>query len=109
MMNKSLVIVLLTSVMLSGCAVFAVHPLDLSQLAAEGKTGANPDEMIKRLRESRARYTLTAAEVIRLHDAGMPDKVLDYLMREQIDDARADERQRDWPFMFRCHRFGRPC
>ncbi len=63
------------------------------------------DEIVKRMRESRAVYRLPASELAKLREQGVPDKVIDHMQRTYIEAERYDEylRARDrylwygWP------------
>jgi hypothetical protein len=85
--------VLLSVVLTAGCAsVERPTPLagaDIVMLARNGKT---PPEIIEELKRTDTVLPLQASDYVRLHEAGVPDQVLDYLQLVQIDDIRWRER-----------------
>jgi len=71
---------------LAGCAALeGPAPLsgaEIVMLAREGKTAP---EIIAELQRTATVLRLDASDIVNLHDAGVPDEVLDYLQRVQID------------------------
>ncbi|MDQ3259874.1 MAG: hypothetical protein ABIW48_03355 [Burkholderiales bacterium] len=100
--------------LLAGCASTRLarpEPPTLDEIVAMSKAGTPADEIIKKLRESRAYYPLTASEIANLHDRGVPDPVLDYIHQVYLREVREDEASRsyyrnDWylrPYFFFGH------
>jgi hypothetical protein len=100
--------------LLAGCASTRLarpEPPTLEQIVAMSKAGTSADEIIRKLKESRAYYPLTASEIAKLHDRGVPDAVLDYIHQVHLREVREDEAARsyyrnDWyfrPYFFYGH------
>jgi hypothetical protein len=64
------------------------------------QSGESADKVIARVRESGyVVYRLSNQDIVKLSQAGVPDKVIDYLRQTEIDEARRQERQySDWPW-----------
>ncbi len=80
-------------VLLSGCAALEPRPAPLSEaevlrLAREGE---DPGAIIARLERSRTVLPLSASDIVRLHEQGIPVRVLDWLQHAQIDEIRRRE------------------
>lgn len=77
----------------AGCAtVERPKPLtgaDVVALAREGKT---PQQIIGELKRTDTVLPLQASDFIKLHEAGVPPEVLDYMQRAQIDEIRWRDR-----------------
>ena len=87
-------LVVLLVVLFSGCASTRLarpEPPTLDEIVEMSKAGTASDEIIKRLKESRAVYPLTASEIAGLHDRGVPDAVLDYMHKVHLREVREDE------------------
>lgn len=85
---------------LAGCATLSVPPLTVDEALAMSKAGASPDHIITRMRETRASYDLSASDMVRLHEQGMPSAVLDYMQKTQLQQLRDEERQPRFIFSF---------
>ena len=55
-------------------------PLSLADVKALAKAGIADDVIINQIRNSRTIFHLSAADIIELRDAGVPDKVMNYLI-----------------------------
>lgn len=62
------------------------------------QAGTPGNEIIKRLKESRAVYPLTASEIASLHDRGVPDAVLDYMHNVYLREVREEEAVRSYHY-----------
>lgn len=86
-------------------------------VALQGK-GTAPGAIVARVREAGAAFRLTAADVLRLHQAKVPDSVIDFILnaeRSAAQEACAGELsrrdrelrsrllQQDQDWMFRCN------
>jgi hypothetical protein len=109
---------------LAGCASLEKRPDPLSreEIVRLSKAGEPPAEIIRRLRESGTVLLLSGSDIVRLHQEGVSQEVLDHLQRVQIQAIRrqdAFERSLAWPYAspFHCpwpafglhrHPFGGP-
>ncbi len=79
---------------LLGCATTRTPAPTLDQIIAMHQAGDSADKIIERIRNaSYAVYRVNTADIVRLNQAGVPDKVIDYLRQTEIDDAVRRERQ----------------
>ncbi len=86
-------------VFLSGCASTRLArptPPTLDEIISMTKAGTPADEIINKLKESRAYYPLTASEITRLSSQGVSDAVLDYIHEVHLREVREDEAQRSY-------------
>ena len=78
---------------LAGCATRDLPPpltgADVVGLVRAGKTAP---EIIAELQRTETVLPLAATDIVNLHEAGVPDEVLDYLQRVQIDALLWQER-----------------
>ena len=74
----------------------------VDEIVQMSKDGLTPDDIIRRLDESRALYPLKASELARLHEQGVPDEVIDHMQQTLIEAERAREamRERDRMWMY---------
>ncbi len=99
---------ILSSMLLVACA--ALPPaLSVDDAVAMAKAGDSPDTIILRMRQSNARYLLSASDIVRLNAAGLPVPVLDYMQQTQLESVREDERLKQmdkrFPWPLYCNRF----
>ncbi|MEO6022044.1 MAG: hypothetical protein ABIP64_02800 [Burkholderiales bacterium] len=69
-------------------------PPTLDEIVSMSKAGTPAEDIIKTLKESRAVYAMTAADITSLHDKGVPDSVLDYMHKVYLREVREDEAER---------------
>ncbi len=90
--------------LVAGCASFEPlpPPPTTAEIVKMAKEGVAPDEIIKRIEASQGVYPLSASELAKLREQGVPDQVIDYLQRTYIDAVRFDEylRARDAYFLY---------
>jgi hypothetical protein len=86
---RNVFIVILTTVCLaglaSGCAsskpkVAQSHPVTVADVEALTKAGMGDDVIISQIRTSGAAYRLNAADIIDLHNAGVSNRVIQYMI-----------------------------
>jgi hypothetical protein len=83
---------LMASPLLQGCAALSgPPPLTRENVVAMAKAGESPQAMIDKLRDTGTVLPMSASEILRLHQAGVPSEVLDYLQVAQIAEARRRE------------------
>jgi hypothetical protein len=98
------VIVLLCAAALSGCATVEPRapPLTREDIIALAKAGEAPPAIIQKLEESRTVLMLSGSDMVRMHQAGVPQEVLDHLQRAQMEDIRRREayaaQMYAWPY-----------
>ena len=79
---------------LAGCATIEKHPnpLGADDVIARAKAGASPKEIIAEIFRTDTVIALTAAEIVRMHEGGVQNEVLDYLQQRQIEELRWRDR-----------------
>lgn len=95
-------------VLLSACAAFAPlppppSPQEIVAMAGEGKSA---DEIIRRIDAAQGVYRLSASELARLRERGVPDAVIDHMQSTHMDAIRREEAWRQqslypapgWPY-----------
>ncbi len=83
--------------LLGGCATTpAVPPLSLDDVVSLSKANTPPDEIVRKMKETRTVYLVSASELIKLNKEGVDPKVLDYMQATAVDQARRDERYRGY-------------
>lgn len=58
----------------------AGQPLGLADIKALARAGLSDDIIISQIRQSRTAYRLTTAEIIELKEAGVSEKVIDFMI-----------------------------
>jgi hypothetical protein len=90
---RPIIIVLLCVSLVAGCAGMQHRPPpSVDQIVEMSKAGKPADEIIRELQETRAVYPLTASQIVRLHEQGVPDSVLDYMQNAYAESIRWDAR-----------------
>jgi hypothetical protein len=74
---------------LSSCATFYTprKPLPISEAVTLAKSGAPPQVVIQRIRDSGTTYALRGSDFAKLKADGVPDPVLDFLQQSLVDDV----------------------
>ncbi len=76
-----------------GCATLErPTPLTGADVVALAKEGRTAQQIIDELRRTSTVLPLQASDIVALHDSGVPNEVLDYLQRAQIEDIRWRDR-----------------
>lgn len=86
---------LFAAVLLAACATLPPAPT-VDEALQMSQAGQSPDAIIARMQASRAVYHLSASDIVRLSQAGMPAAVLDHMQQTRLDEVRQEERQRAW-------------
>ena len=100
---------LLLVCLLAGCASLGPPrppPPSLDEIVNMSQAGTPAEEIIRIVEASRGVYPLTAAELVKLHDRGVPDSVLDYLQRTYLAEVRRDEAYRAYHYYGWYYPFG---
>ena len=77
------------ALLLSSCA--SLNPgekpksVTVVQVLQMSRQGVPAEKIIEKMRESRTVYRLKASELVRLHDQGVPDAVLNYMQRTYLN------------------------
>lgn len=80
-------------ILLGGCAGLQRRPPpSIDQIVEMAQAGKPAAEIVRELQESRAVYPLTASQIVRLHDQGVPDAVLDYMQNAYAESIRWNAR-----------------
>jgi hypothetical protein len=83
--------------LLAGCATLdSPAPLSGAEIVELARAGKTAPEIIAELQRTETVLPLQASDIVSLHDAGVPDEVLDYLQRVQIDALLWRERNNMW-------------
>lgn len=90
----------LAGALLNGCAALegeAVKPpVTVSAVIQMTRENVPADTIVKKMRETRTVYRLSATELVQLHDQGVSDLVLNYMQETYLDAVRRDQAQADW-------------
>jgi hypothetical protein len=70
----------------------AYNRYTLEEVVQWSKAGETPQRIIAKLDAARAFYPLRAADIIQLHEQGVPAPVLDYLLDTYVRRVRTEER-----------------
>jgi hypothetical protein len=75
--------------LISGCATTPLKPPpSVAEIVQMSQEGVAPEQIVQRIRESRAVYRLPASELAKLKSRGVADAVLDYMQQTYLDDER---------------------
>ena len=102
--------ILLSLMLVSGCAGLQHRPPpSIDQIVEMAEAGKPAEEIIRVLQETRAAYPLTASQIVKLHELGVPDAVLDYMQNAYTDSIRWEARAQYegsywWHDCFYCYR-----
>jgi len=78
---------------LAGCAALdSPPPLSGAEIVELARSGKTVPEIVAELQRTATVLPLSASDIVSLHEAGVPDEVLDYLQRAQIDALLWQER-----------------
>jgi len=79
--------------LVAGCATLdRPAPLSGAEIVALAQQGRTAQQIIEELQRTGTVLPLQASDIVRLHEAGVPEEVLDYLQRAQIDEIRWRDR-----------------
>lgn len=90
------VLAVLAVCLLSACAALQPRPPAPSpaQVVEWSRQKLAPETIIARMREVDAVYRLTASELVRLHEQGVADPVLDYMQGSMLRDVQRQASER---------------
>ena len=75
----------------AGCTYYETlppPPLTEPEIVRLTQEGTAPEEIIERIRESRAVYIMDVDRVLRLHESGVDKGVINYMIQTQLWDAQ---------------------
>jgi hypothetical protein len=73
------------ALVLTACAM--PQPLPIGQVIDRGRQGQSADQIIGAVHYAKTTYALRGSDFGKLHDAGVPDPVLDYLQQSFFNDV----------------------
>ena len=77
----------------AGCATLERPvPLSGADVVNLAKSGKTAPQIIEELKRTDTVLPLQASDIVALHESGVPNEVLDYLQRAQIDEIRWRDR-----------------
>ncbi len=94
-------LLLLAVAALSACAGLGTprpKPPTLDEIVALSKEGTPPADIIKRIEDSDAVYALSATDIVKLHEQGVADEVLDRIQKDYLEEIRRDEAFRAYSY-----------
>jgi hypothetical protein len=101
---------LLICALAGGCAtVEGPKPLTGAEIVALAKDGKPPQQIIDELKRTDTVLPLQASDIVALHEAGVPNEVLDYLQAAQINDIRWRDRNSSFYWYGTLNRGFGPC
>jgi hypothetical protein len=79
----------LCALVLGACAAIYTPrpPLPIAEVVNLSKSGAPPDNIVQRIRQSGTTYALRGSDFAKLKQLGVPDPVLDHLQQSLVDDV----------------------
>lgn len=93
--HPRIAVALLGAALIASCAGLQRRPPPaLYEIVEMSRAGMPPEEIVRILQETRAMYPLTGSQIVRLHQDGVPDSVLDYLQNAYAEAIRWDARWR---------------
>ncbi|MES2354190.1 MAG: hypothetical protein V4568_07265 [Pseudomonadota bacterium] len=107
-MAKFKLLVLGFFALLGGCASIQVKPITPDEVVQMAKSNIPSDAIIQKLKQSGTVYQLSAAELVTLHNQGVPTPVLDYMQNTYLEAVRRDEAQRAFFYQPSPFWYGRP-
>lgn len=85
-------LILLAAIVLTGCATTPLPPPpSIDEIVKMSVDKLSPEEIIRRMKESRAVYRLSGSQFADLKLRGVTDPVLDYMQQTRIDAERYEE------------------
>jgi len=80
---------LAAALLAGGCATLPPAPT-LEEITQMSKQKVPPAQIIKRMEDSRAVYRLSGSQLVKLHEQGVSDEVIDYMYQSQLDAMRME-------------------
>ena len=91
-------LLLLVPLLLLGCATSRPRPQPLTQanVISLAKAGTVDDDIIRRIDVSRYVFRLGAADVVRLRQEGVSDRVINIMLDTYVQYSMAEQRRQDY-------------
>jgi len=93
--RMSLSMVLAGSALLNGCAALGVDPSEqpvmVSEVIRMSNENVPAETIVNKMRDSRAVYRLNAAQLAKLHDQGVAERVLNYRPETYLNAVRREQ------------------
>ncbi len=106
--ERSVTVAMLAVVFLliTGCSTLGLSApkpnlVTVAEVREMSKAGVPAETIIQKMRDSGTVYRLTAAQLARLHDDGVPDKVINYMQQTYLTAVRQSQARMDqdyWAF-----------
>ena len=93
-------VVVLSSCASTGPRPVIPQPVTVEQVVSWTKEGVTPDEIVRRMRNSRTVYRLKASQLAELRDKGVADKVIDYMQHTYLAAVRRSARLENWHYWY---------
>jgi hypothetical protein len=103
-MRKHPILAALMLGFLAGCAQpppAPPDPLTEVEIIQMVKDGMPPGDIISAIRSSGTVYIIDSKDIVRLHQAGVPDEVIDYMLKTRVWDM--ENRARVQPYHYHHH------
>jgi hypothetical protein len=79
--------------LLNGCAGPQRRPApSVEQIVEMARAGKPAEEIVRELQQTHAVYPLSASQIVKLHEQGVPGTVLDYMQNAYAESIRRDAR-----------------
>lgn len=81
----------------TGCATTAnkpPQPLTQTEIIGLARAGTPDSEIVRRIKASGAAYRLSAVEIQHLHENGVSNAVIDFMLQEYVESVCVQERER---------------
>ncbi len=96
---RHLAVAVTVVLLLAGCTTLGFGrpaPVTVDQVLAMSRAGQPAPEIVSKMRESGTVYRLTAGQLSKLHDEGVPDPVIDYMQETYLASVRQRQALDDW-------------
>jgi hypothetical protein len=88
------------SALLGGCASMGFEQTKtlvmVSEVILMSNEGFPAETIVKKMRDSKTVYRLTAAQLARLHDQGVADPVINHMQQTCLEAVRREQNLADW-------------
>lgn len=94
------IVFVIFTLLLSACAAVPSRPAppSVAEVVQMAKEKTSAQDIIQRMRDADAVYRLSASQLARLREQGVPDEVIDYMQGTWLSDVRRDTAARMFPY-----------